>query len=141
MQHKEIIEQLTNSGIKPSFHRIKVMEYLMMNHNHPTVDDIYTSLKKELPTLSKATIYNTVSLFGEAKLTRAIIIENKEVRYDLIEDKNHGHFKCDACEEIFDFATNIDDLAAQGLSEFVINEKNVYFTGLCPRCLLNNREK
>ena len=56
-------QYLLNFGIKPSLQRLAVMKYLMQYHTHPTVDEIYAALHSSIPTLSKTTIYNTLSLF------------------------------------------------------------------------------
>ncbi len=135
-KHKDIAEKLIDRHIKPSFHRIKVLEYLMANRTHPTAEQIFACLKKELPTLSKATVYNTLKLFVEAKLAREITIEDKEIRYDYTIE-NHGHFKCESCGTIFDFKINVDDCITEELDDFVIKDKNVYFKGICPRCFSN----
>lgn len=39
--------------------------YLLKNHTHPTVDEVYVALCKVIPTLSKTTVYNTLRLFSE----------------------------------------------------------------------------
>jgi len=127
---------LIEKNIKPSYQRIKVIEYLTIKRNHPTADEIFNELVIEIPTLSKATVYNTLNLLVEAKLARAVTIKENEKRYDA-EVANHGHFKCGLCGIIYDFPTNIDDLSTDSLKEFKINEKNVYFNGICPKCLNN----
>jgi Fe2+ or Zn2+ uptake regulation protein len=76
----------------------------------------------------------------EAKLARIVTIEENEKRYDA-DVANHGHFKCDLCGVIYDFPVNIDDLSTDSLKNFKINEKNVYFRGICPKCLNSNKDK
>ena len=134
--YENIAEELLKRKIKPSHHRMKVLEYLSSNQNHPTVEQIFTSLRKELPILSKATVYNTLNLFVKNKLARIITIEENETRYDLIIE-NHGHFKCESCGKIYDFSIDIDSLTSADLDNFKINDKNLYFKGVCPRCLSN----
>jgi Fur family peroxide stress response transcriptional regulator len=122
------------NGIKPSFQRLKILEYLLNNTNHPTVDDIYKGVVKEIPTLSKTTIYSTLTLFVESNILRGLYIEEKEIRYDAILS-NHGHFKCKKCEEIYDFSIDIDAFQIDELKTFKIKEKGVYFKGICPKCI------
>ena len=129
-----ITQNLISKNIRPSFQRIKILEYLINNRIHPTVEAIYSALIKEIPTLSKSTIYNTMNLFLEANLVRELTIEDNEVRYD-INTLDHGHFKCDKCGKIYDFFLNNDDLKCKDLSGFTIKEKNVYYRGICPKCL------
>jgi Fe2+ or Zn2+ uptake regulation protein len=131
---ENLSDELLKKEIRPSFQRIKVLEYLITQLCHPTVDQIFNDLVKEVPTLSKATIYNTLNLLIKAKLARVVTIEDNETRYD-IKMSNHGHFKCELCGTIFDFKVNIDNFMTEELGEFKINEKNVYFKGICPICL------
>lgn len=139
-EYEKITEELVKRKIKPSFHRMKVLEYLTENQNHPTVEQIFTSLQKELPTLSKATIYNTLNLFVESGLARAAAMGEKETRYDMITE-NHGHFKCESCGTIYDFDIEIDRFFSEELKEFQVNVKDVYFKGICQRCLKIKRGK
>ena len=125
---------LTEKDIKPSYQRIKILEYLTSKRNHPTVDKIFNDLIKEIPTLSKATVYNTLDLFKKENLARVVTIEDNETRFDA-KVLNHGHFKCESCGSIYDFEINIDSFSTDLLEHFKINEKNVYFKGICPGCL------
>jgi len=131
---EDLMHELVIRKIRPSHQRLKILEYLMEHPCHLTVDQIFNDLQKEIPTLSKSTVYNTLTSFMEAQLVRVITIEENETRYDII-THNHGHFKCDSCGAIYDFKINIDDFTAGELSGFQIYDKNVYFKGVCPKCL------
>ena len=89
---------------------------------------------REIPTLSKTTVYNTLKKLVEEDLVRVITIEGNETRYD-INTEDHGHFKCENCKAIFDFNVNMNTLLVKGLEDFKISNKNVYFKGFCPNCL------
>ena len=117
-----------------------MLEYLMDHRCHPTVDQIFTDLATENPTLSKSTIYNTLDLFVKAKLVKILTIEENETRYDIITD-NHGHFKCEECGTIFNFAIRIDDFVGEELGAFEIKTKDVYFAGICPKCIKDIKER
>lgn len=132
-------QTLDHKGIKLSFQRLKVLEYLSIHHSHPTADRIFSDLQVELPTLSKTTVYNTLRTLIDAKLVRVVNIEESEARYDLIA-KSHGHFKCETCGRIENFSIDIDTVPFGDLAEFQIDLKDVYFKGICPRCL-SNRNK
>lgn len=127
-------ETLEEAGIRPSHQRLKILEYFHIHHNHPTVDDIFKYLKQSVPTITKATIYNNLKVFTEKELIVEVHIEDNEVRYELFY-KSHGHFKCVQCGTIYDFNIEIDKIPTSGLSEFQIDNKNIYFRGVCPKCL------
>lgn len=137
-----LTDQLKSKGIRPSYQRLKVLEYMYQEGGHPTVDGIFRALSADIPCLSKVTIYNTLRIFVEAGLLRIVDIDDAEKRYDVTLD-NHGHFQCKACGMIFDFQVNIDQVPVEGLRQFEITHKNVYFRGLCPDCLeqITNRKK
>lgn len=128
---------LLKHNIKPSYARIRIMEYLVSKKNHPTVDEIYCELVKEIPTLSKTTVYNTLNLFSNANIARVVTIEENETRYDA-DVTNHGHFKCECCGAIYDFYFSSYDIETEDLNNFDIREKNVYYKGICPKCLNDN---
>jgi len=131
---KILSEELKKKNIKPSYQRMKVFEYLTEMKNHPTVDEIFKELVKEIPTLSKATVYNTLDLLRKAELARVVTIEDNETRYDS-EVSVHGHFKCENCGRIIDFPVDIDAISTDSLKNFTITDKDVYFKGICPGCL------
>lgn len=110
------------------------MDYLTRHPTHPTVDEIYNNLVVEMPTLSKTTVYSAMDLFVSAGLSRMINLGENESRFDA-EVSLHGHFKCNACGKVFDFSINPNNLEEKGLEGFRISDKNVYYRGVCPRCL------
>jgi len=124
---------LTKHGIKPSYQRMKIMEYLLNNKNHPTVDNIHKDLIKVIPTLSKTTVYNTLNLFAKQNVVQIINIENNEVRYDG-NISFHGHFKCEKCGKIYDFNIKSNDLNFEQIEEFEIKHTDIYLKGICKKC-------
>ena len=124
---------LKEKDISPSVQRIRVLEYLQNSKNHPTVDNIYNDLVKEIPTLSKTTVYNILKLFTEKNIARTVRIGNNEARYDG-NTSTHGHFKCDKCGNIYDFNVNMDELKLPGLDKYKINEYHIYLNGVCEKC-------
>ncbi len=124
---------LIEKDIRPSVQRIGVLEYLQNSKNHPTVDNIYNDLVKEIPTLSKTTVYNILKLFTEKNVARIVRIGNNEARYDG-DTSIHGHFKCAKCGNIYDFNVNMEELKLTGLDKFKINEYHIYLKGICENC-------
>jgi Fur family peroxide stress response transcriptional regulator len=132
----ELTEKLKSKNIRLSHQRLKVLEYVAEHRTHPTVDQVYSDLHREIPTLSKTTVYNTLNALMDAGLVKVITIEDNETRYDIVTE-NHGHFKCQNCGRIYDFKIDIDSFEAQDLKDFKILDKDVYFKGICPHCINN----
>ncbi len=131
---EDIGAYLKSHDIKPSFQRMKIFEYLITHRNHPTVEMIYKSLVKEIPTLSKTTVYNTLNLFVEKKIAIVIVIEENETRYDA-DMEIHGHFKCEECSAVYDIDVEAEKIQIKSLDNFQINEHHLYFKGICDKCL------
>ena len=68
---------LLQYSIKPSVQRTAVMDYLLKNRTHPTIDEIYSALSPSMPTLSKTTVYNTLNLFLEKGAVQQLVIDEK----------------------------------------------------------------
>ncbi len=128
------VQELLKKNITPSHQRVMILKYLLDNQCHPTVDQIFSALRDQIPTLSKATIYNTLHVLIEAKLVRVLSIEEHETRYDILME-DHGHFKCSSCGRIYNFAVDFNRLISDDLREFRSTQKNVHFSGICPNCL------
>ncbi len=129
---KQIIKMLENYNIKVSYQRIKVLEYLLKNDSHPTADIIYTKLSENFPTISKATVYNTLNLFLEKKMVSSMNTDKFETRYDLLVEP-HGHFVCESCGRIFNFPYNYSNLY-NGLEGFKITKEEIVLKGICKEC-------
>lgn len=133
MELTEIKNILSEKGIKPSFHRMKVLEYLVNKKNHPTVDTIYEDISPDIPTLSKTTIYNTLKTFQSSGIVQAITIEDNEVKYDADIDK-HAHFKCTECGLLYDIPMDTKVLHLKSVGGHLIKESQLYFKGVCRSC-------
>lgn len=133
---------LREKGIKPSYQRKRIYEFMVENRIHPTVNDIYAALIHDIPTLSKATVYNTMNLFNENHLIDVIPIEGHEARFDIRPASPHAHFKCDACQAVFDVDVKIPpSVLAEKLADTKILTQNINFTGICSRCLSEEKSQ
>lgn len=139
---KNIDVYLRENGVKPSYQRKRIFEYLMSTHNHPSINDIYEALIGDIPTLSKATVYNTMNLFIEHKLIEVLPIESKEARYDIYNPSAHGHFKCEVCENIYDINIEVPlSTLSKDLDGFDVQSKVYNFKGVCRNCMEKMRTK
>lgn len=135
MKSIKAIELMREKGLRASHQRIVVLEYLLEDHNHPTVDQVYLELKDKIPSLSRTTIYNTLTAFVEAGLAQAVRIESGDIRFD-INLGRHGHFHCKGCGKIFDVPGSffLDDESQKYLEKFTILDKSFNLIGFCGNC-------
>ncbi len=105
----------------------------MDNRVHPTVDDIYTSLHPEHPTLSRTTVYNTLKLLSSAGVIKTIAAENGEsTRWDYSEHP-HAHFLYVDCGSVTDIPVSLSLLPSVP-EGFRITDIGITYKGRCPRC-------
>ena len=126
-------EILTERGIQPSFQRLKILKYLYSRKTHPTAEEIYKNLVKEIPTLSRTTVYNTLKTFVEKKIITALTIEDNEVRYDFCVSP-HLHFKCRYCGKIYDIKKDCEIFKKKTIKGHLIEEYHLYLKGICKNC-------
>ena len=138
---KEITDYLKKHRIKPSLIRLKVMQYLTGTHAHPNVELIHKHLSKEIPTLSKTSIYNTLKTFSAAGVVKEIMIEENEIRYDALIDR-HGHFKCVVCGKLADIDLGCVSCASEEkLKGGKVLEEHIYLKGVCAGCVKKGKTK
>lgn len=129
-------KKLDEKGIKPTFQRLSILQYLENNRTHPTADMIYEYIRNKIPTISKTTVYNTVHAFLKKGLVAELSITGQESRYD-IDTESHHHFLCSECGKIYD----IEIECPHGLprKKYVkghqVDEVHGYFKGTCKNCL------
>jgi len=127
-------QYLRQHSIKPSVQRTAVMDYLMNNRTHPTIEEIYLALSPSMPTLSKTTVYNTLDIFVERGAVRALVIDEKNARYD-VDISAHAHFMCRSCgkvQDIFNLKPILFQLPQNTL--FNIDSVEISYSGLCDKC-------
>jgi len=134
MKNQEVYQFLESNQINASVQRAAIMQYMMDHYDHPTVDQIYADLQPVMPTLSKATVYNTLKLFVEKKAALAIFIDEKNVRYDAL-THSHAHFRCKHCDAIYDIPLDKTDVPPfRGSSDFSLSDTQIYYFGTCKDC-------
>lgn len=127
-------DYLRQHFIKPSVQRTAVMDYLMNNRTHPTIDEIYLALSPTMPTLSKTTVYNTLDIFVEKGAVRILQIDERNARYD-VDISAHAHFMCKSCgkvHDIFDLKPSLFQIPTS--TPFKIEAVEISYVGFCEAC-------
>jgi Fe2+ or Zn2+ uptake regulation protein len=127
-------EVLQAKGFKPTFQRLRILEYLQQHEDHPTVEMIYEDLVREIPTISKTTIYNTLNALAEKGIVHSVTITGTEARYDC-KTFPHHHFLCKRCGKVIDIDIQCPHLNRGRIDGHRIEELHRYFKGICKECL------
>jgi len=131
--YEKYLKLLKDRNIKITSQRLEILKYLDQHDTHPTVEQIYTELKKKQPSLSKTTVYNSLEILKQNNIITSLTISGSEHHYDL----NHGlhhHFLCTHCGAIFDIAIECPNIHKLTQDGHQVNEVHGYFKGLCKTC-------
>lgn len=116
--------------------RETILRLLRNTRSHPTVDQIYDEVRKDIPNISKGTVYRNLKILREVGEISELNLNGTVSRYEG-NQKNHYHFRCEKCGRVFD----LDEPVNRELNENVVKRtgfKVLYhqleFRGLCRDC-------
>lgn len=125
MPTKDVIALLRKHEIQVTPQRIAVAESVLWAKTHPTADQVWTTVKRKHPTVSRATIYNTLNLFVEKQLLRTHMLTEGTTVFDP-NVKPHHHFIDEETGEVYDIlweavkVTGEDSLRGFDVQEFQV---------------------
>ncbi|MBD3204213.1 transcriptional repressor [Candidatus Woesearchaeota archaeon] len=123
------------SAARRTIQRIKIMDYLKNTKAHPTAEKIHKKIKKQIPTISLATVYRNLNVLRDAGKIVKIEYEN-ESHYDA-NLKFHQHFICRKCKKISDIHNeNITKYAIKNIDyeKFMPEKVKIIYYGICKKC-------
>lgn len=124
------------AGVKKSRQREALLKELQSSHDHPTAEELYLSLKKEIPNLSLGTVYRNLSLLdNEGEISK--ISSDGADRYDG-NTMPHCHFSCTECGRVCDViipegTLSITDDIVKNI-DGVVEKYTLNFFGICSEC-------
>lgn len=132
---RDFSQRCRNLGLNLTHQRLAVYKILYSTSNHPSAEVIYSKLKKEIPTISLATIYKTLELFKAiGEITEVNVLRTS--RFESNVDPHH-HLICLECSRIEDvYDLTLNDLTKEKAANFNYDviEGRVEFRGFCPDC-------
>jgi Fur family iron response transcriptional regulator len=125
----DIYDLLHSAGVQPTPQRVAVARYVLGTTSHPTADQVLARARRECPTLSRATVYNTLARLAEHGLVRVQTIREGVVVFDARTERHH-HFVDDATGKIYDVPWEALSVSGErALEEFDIREYQVVMRG------------
>ena len=110
-----------------------VLEVVRANKEHHTAAEIFAIAKMQMPTISRATVYNNLKTLENMGLIRRITGDDAFDRYDSA-FVPHGHMVCTECGKMWDFnIDNLDGMISDAVGQdFTSYELKVRI--LCKKC-------
>ena len=135
MRDQEAYYRLQETGIRPSKQRLAILDWLINHPIHPTVEDVYQGLYKQISTLSRTTVYNPLRTLSEKRAAQMIPIDEHRVCYDG-NPKSHVHFFCKKCGRVIDLMN--EDAPQLQYETYIdgnlVQEQQLYYKGICADC-------
>jgi len=137
MSEQVLRRALEDSGLRFTEQRAAVFRFLRSTDAHPSADDVFLSVRRELPGISLATVYKSLETLVGCGLAVKLTYSDGSARYDGRTDPHH-HARCLACGRVMDIAgslpqRDLDDLRAHA-DGFRVTGYRLELSGFCGAC-------
>ena len=116
--------------------REAILKLLRGTYSHPTADQIYDEVRKEIPNISKGTVYRNLKVLRDMGLVSELNLNDTVSRFEA-KQKSHYHFRCERCGRVFDVNEPINKELDRKIAKrtgFKISYHQLEFRGLCHDC-------
>jgi Fur family peroxide stress response transcriptional regulator len=135
MRLDDLVARLRSAGHRITPQRLAIIKTLVDSGEHPSVEQIYRRVRKDFPTTSLATVYNTLERLKEMGEVLELPSSGGS-RYDGLNPHPHPHLRCTVCGAIEDLDVDLgpaaQEVAARRGYADVHHRLELY--GVCPRC-------
>jgi Fur family ferric uptake transcriptional regulator len=123
-------------GYRLTPQRHMILEAVRQADDHVTPDEVYASVLRQNPVISRATIYRTLDFLCEVHLIHALYWGG-QMYYEIKHDQPHHHLVCRACGGMAECEHNLLQAlfgAVDKKHHFLIDMDHVALFGLCETC-------
>ena len=121
-------------GIKLTPQRIAILDFLEGNLCHPSAEDVYRAVLRKFPTMSFATVYNTLETLKGRGMVAELTGDPGKKRFDP-NPRPHHHLICTQCRRIVDVQAEFRlPVSVRDRAGFEITGNHIEFFGTCPDC-------
>lgn len=131
------------SALKYSRQRECIKEILMSRTDHPTADELYSSVRERYPNISLGTIYRNLSLLASLGEIQKLTTGNGADHFDG-KVEPHYHFVCKECNCVQDIHMTILDSVNDRAAKYcdgTVDSHTTFFYGTCNQCKQKNQLK
>lgn len=128
---------LEKSGQRFTEQRAAVYRYLADTDVHPTADEVHSAVRRELPSISLATVYKSLETLVGCGLAVKLTYADHSARYDGRTDPHH-HARCLSCGRVSDIPGEVDpheiDALRRRADGFTVTGYRLELSGYCTSC-------
>jgi Fe2+ or Zn2+ uptake regulation protein len=134
---RQLRRALEARGQRYTEQRAAVYRFLHDTDVHPTAEEVFRTVRDELPGISLATVYKSLETLVGCGLAQKLTYGDSSARYDGRTDP-HPHVRCLACGQVADVHTQLPPAELDRLSGrtggFRVTGYRVELTGYCSAC-------
>jgi Fe2+ or Zn2+ uptake regulation protein len=120
---------LREHGIQATPQRIAVVRHVLRTHAHPSADEVWANVRRSCPTVSRATVYNTLNLLVGKGLLRSQVLREGTLVFDSCV-AHHHHFVDEETCRIYDIPWDAVTVTGhRSLRGFDVREYEVVMRG------------
>lgn len=137
MNTETLTTSLQKSGLRITPQRIAICKFLAESAWHPTAFEIYEQIKREYPSLSLATVYNTLDVLAAQRVINVLGDSGDGRNHFDADTSPHINLACVQCHQITDVEYELLAKIEQELSSssgFNLLGARVLYYGICPAC-------
>ncbi len=108
-----MLAKVRASGLKLTPQRLAIVREIASDPTHPTAQELYERLLPSMPTMSFATVYNTLDALAAAGLCSARALAPGPSRFDP-NMVAHDHAVCDSCGLVRDVTSQLEGPQHEG---------------------------
>ena len=136
---EEAHTRLHSQGGRMTAQRRLILEVLDNSGDHPTAEEVYSSVKQFDPNLNLSTVYRTLRWLESEDLvsTRLFKEARRQERFDAALPSEHHHFMCTVCKAVIEFDTGLFETIKdqfEGETEAIVEYGSIVLYGLCGSC-------
>ena len=134
--HKQFRALAWNRGLAATHQRQVIYEAIVAAPGHYSAEQVYAQVRRRIPSISLATVYNNLRLFVEHGLLREVSPHTSTLQVEGNLEPHH-HLVCTRCKAVQDVEgdfINYKKLARQAPRGFDLTQPLVEVFGLCRRC-------
>lgn len=125
---------LDRAELRKTPQRVAIVHALVDDTSHPTAQQIFDRLRRSMPTMSFATVYNTLGALERAGVCRTLQLEGDDsARFDPMVEP-HDHAICDKCGRIHDVMPRQGASESPFIDEFRVRAIERVYRGQCKSC-------
>ena len=97
--------------------------------------EIFQLARELAPGLGIATVYRCINRLLDEGAIVAVDLPGEAPRYEMAGKDHHHHFRCNACNKVFDLLTCADQFTNLAPAGFHLESHEVFLFGKCGDCV------